>query len=88
MSSAGQLDDQLLDKSTIENTQVKVKDIKDRWGVVTQRLEDFCNRDIPVSASWITCDILLDLQKMRIVSLKNLKVFELKIFASDIFSLY
>ncbi|XP_028414728.1 nuclear anchorage protein 1-like isoform X2 [Dendronephthya gigantea] len=46
-SSAEHLDDQLLDESTVENTQVKVKDMKVRWGVVTQRLDEFCNRDIP-----------------------------------------
>jgi hypothetical protein len=44
----GQLGDQL-DETTVQSAQGNVKDMKDRWGVVTQRLDDFCNRDIPVS---------------------------------------
>ena len=43
----GQLEDQL-DESTVEKAQGNVNDMKERWGVVTQRLDDFCNRDIPV----------------------------------------
>ncbi len=44
----GQLEDQL-DETTVETAQSNVNDMKDRWDVVTQRLDDFCNRDIPVS---------------------------------------
>jgi hypothetical protein len=44
----GQLGEQL-DETTVGSAQDNVNDMKDRWGVVTQRLDDFCNRDIPVS---------------------------------------
>ena len=50
MTCVGELDDQL-DETTVENAREKVNEMKDRWGVVTQRLDDFCNRDIPVSFS-------------------------------------
>ena len=50
MTCVGELDDQL-DETTVENARENVNDMKDRWGVVTQRLDDFCNRDIPVSFS-------------------------------------
>lgn len=50
VTCVGELDDQL-DETTVENARGKVNDMKDRWGVVTQRLDDFCNRDIPVSVS-------------------------------------
>ena len=48
VDSIGQLDDQL-DESTFETAKVKVNDMKGRWDVVTKRVDDFCNRDIPVS---------------------------------------
>ena len=50
VTCVGELDDQL-DETTVESAREKVNEMKDRWGVVTQRLDDFCSRDIPVSVS-------------------------------------
>lgn len=36
-----------LDEATAENTVAEINDMKDRWSVITERLNDFCNRDIP-----------------------------------------
>ena len=44
----GQLEDQL-DESNVEKAQGNVNEMKERWDVVTKRLDEFCNRDIPVS---------------------------------------
>ena len=49
----GKLGDRL-DETTVENARQEINEMKDRWGVVTQSLDDFCNRDIPVSVSSMT----------------------------------
>ena len=57
VTCVGELDDQL-DETTVENAREKVNEMKGRWGVVTQRLDDFCSRDIPVSVSCKTLESL------------------------------